>query len=437
MQIKSFVAILICTASFNAFAFKPFVVRDIEVIGLQRVDLGAVYTYLPVTVGERVTQDRVPQIIRALFRSGSFEVVEVNRKGNTLIINVLERPTIADIEIDGNKDIKTEQLKEAMKGSGIAPGEVLNPSVLEQIQQELERQYYSYGKYGVKVKYETIRLARNRVRIKIDVKEGDAAVIKQINIVGNKAFSESELLDQFTLTTGGWLSWFTDDNQYAKEKLSGDLEILRSFYQDRGYVKFQIESTQVSITPDKKGIYITINVNEGQVYKVDKILFSGNLVLKEDYLRRLVPLKKGDNFSGSAVTFAEEAISRSLGFEGYAFSKINPLPEVNEKNKTVTMRFYIDPGKRTYVNRINFSGNEKTDDHVLRREMRLMEGGKMSTAAVERSKLRLERLTFIESVVVETPPVAGSEDSGGAERSRSHRARRANVWRSARSRALG
>ncbi|MEM9100792.1 MAG: outer membrane protein assembly factor BamA [Pseudomonadota bacterium] len=403
-------ALLLGSLPFTAAAFEPFVVKEIDIVGLQRVDVGVVHTELPIKVGERVTETRIPKIIRSLFKTGAFEIVEVNREGSKLIINVSERPTIASIDIEGNNDIKTDDLLAAMESSGISDGEVLNPAILEQIQQELERQYYSYGKYGVKVSYKTVRLARNRVRINIKVFEGDAAVIKKINIVGNKVYSEEDLLSQFELTTGNWLSFFTDDNQYAKEKLSGDLETLRSYYHDRGYVKFQIVSTQVSITPDKEGIYITININEGDIYKVSDIKFSGDLILSEPFLKRMVPLNVGDTYSGAAISYAEETIGKALGFEGYAFANISPIPEIDEETKQVSIVFFIDPGKRTYVNRINFSGNEKTQDQVLRREMRLMEGGKLSTSAVERSKMRLERLPFVEQVSVETPAVQGTDD---------------------------
>lgn len=387
-----------------------FEITDIKVIGLQRVELGTFFTFLNIRVGETIDASRIPTIIRGIYQSGSFDDIEIMHDGGTMYINVVERPTIATLVFDGNSAIKTEQLESGLKSSGLAKGEVLDPALLANVGQDIERQYFSYGKYSARVKHKIVRLPRNRVDIRFDIVEGDAALIKKINIVGNETFEEEEILKQFELSTGGWLSVFTDDNQYAKEKLSGDLETLESFYLDRGYLKMQIVSTQVAITPQRDAVYITINIDEGDKYKVKELKFTGDTIIAEDTIRAVIPIKDGDTYSGAIVTYAEETITRLLGYRGYAFPNIQTLPDIDEKNKEVTLTIYIDPSKRTYINRINFSGNMKTNDNVLRREMRLMESGTMSTDLVERSKLRLERLAYLEEVNVETPKVAGTDD---------------------------
>ena len=389
---------------------KSFVISDIKVAGLQRVEIGTFYTYLNIRVGERIDEVRIPSIIRGIYQSGSFDDIEIMHDGSTMIINVAERPTIANLTFEGNSAIKTEDLERGLKSSGLAKGEVLDPALLSNVSQDLERQYFSYGKYSVKVKHKIIRLPRNRVNIRFDIAEGEAALIKKINIVGNSIFEEEEILEQFELTTGGWLSFFSDDDQYAKEKLSGDIETLSSFYMDRGYLKMEIVSTQVAITPERDAVYITINIDEGEKYTVKELKFTGDTILNEETLRNVVPIKDGDTYSGAIVTYAEETITSLLGYRGYAFPNIQTLPSVDEENKEVTLTIFIDPSKRTYINRINFAGNMITDDNVLRREMRLLESGTMSTDLVERSKLRLERLPYLEEVNVETPKVSGTDD---------------------------
>lgn len=391
-------------------AIEPFTVKEIQVQGLQRVELGTFFTYLPIKVGEVMDDVRAPMVIRGIFKSGSFEEIELARSGNILIILLKERPIISNLTFEGNKAIKTKDLEKGLKEQGVSKGEVLDPSFLEKLKLELEKQYFSGGKYGVKISYTVNNLPRNRVNIQYKIKEGDAAKISAINIVGNNKFTDEELLEPFELTTGGWFSWFTDDDQYAKEKLGGDLEKLESFYQDRGYLKFNIVSTQVSITPEKDAIYITINVDEGEKYTVSKVSFAGKLVLNKPYLKLLAPIKEHDTYSGAVVTFSEENISRALGQRGYAFANVNTIPTINEKNHTVDLSIFIDPGKRTYIRRISFAGNEKTNDHVLRREMRLMESSALSTDLVERSKSRLERLPYFEEVDSDTKPVAGEDD---------------------------
>lgn len=387
-----------------------FIVEEIKVEGLQRMELGTFFNMLPLQVGERLEPSRVPTIIRTLFSAENFDDIRVLRDGNVLFIDVVERPTISDITIDGNKDIKTEQILEVMKHSGFAKGEVYNPAAIRNIVDGMQEQYFSHGKYSVNIKNTVIRRSRNRVLIQFDVNEGEPARIQSINIVGNQLFSDEELLNQFELSTGGWLSVFTSDDQYAREKLSGDLETLRSYYLDRGYLKFNAASTQVAISPDRKGMFITINVTEGEKFEVSKISFSGDMILTEQRLKQLMPLTQGETYSAAAISFAEEQIKQNLGYFGYAFAKVTSVPNVKPGTNKVDLNIFIDPGKKVYVNRINFTGNETTNDRVLRREARIMEGGALSTAQVERTKILLQRLTYLEEVEVETPKIEDKED---------------------------
>ncbi|MBV1911130.1 MAG: outer membrane protein assembly factor BamA [Kangiellaceae bacterium] len=387
-----------------------FLVEDIKVEGLQRMELGTFFNMLPLQVGERLEPSRVPTIIRTLFSAENFDDIRVFRDGKKLVIDVVERPTISEITIDGNHDIKTEQILDAMKGAGFAKGEIYNPSAIKEIIGGMEEQYFSHGKYSVKITNKVVRRSRNRVMIQFDVNEGEPAKIESIKIVGNSLFEDEELLNQFEITSGGWFSFITSDDQYAREKLSGDLEILRSYYLDRGYLKFNVTSTQVAISPDRKGIFITINVTEGEKYEVSKIAFNGDLVLTEKRLKQLMPLTTGDTYSAAAISFAEEQIKQNLGHFGYAFANVTSVPSVKPGENKVDINLYVDPGKKVYVNRINFTGNETTNDRVLRREARLMEGGALSTAQVDRTKIRLQRLTFVEEVEVETPKMEDKED---------------------------
>jgi len=394
----------------ESFVSGGFVVEEIKVEGLQRMELGTFFNMLPLQVGEKLELSRIPIIIRTLFSAENFDDIRVFKDGNVLLIDVVERPTISEITIDGNKDIKTEQILEVMKQSGFAKGEVYNPSAIKNIIGGMQDQYFSHGKYSVKITNKVIRRSRNRVLVQFTVNEGEPAKIQSINLVGNHLFPDDEILDQFELTTGGWLSVFTSDDQYGKEKLSGDLETLRSYYLDRGYLKFNVASTQVAISPDRKGMYITINVAEGEKFEVAKIVFSGDLILTEERLKQLMPLTKGDTYSAAAVSFAEEQIKQNLGFYGYAFAKVSSIPSVKPGSNKVDLNISIDPGKKVYVNRINFTGNETTNDQVLRREARLMEGGALSTSQVERTKILLQRLTYIEEVEVETPKIEDKDD---------------------------
>lgn len=388
-----------------------FVVRDIQVEGLQRISAGTVFNYLPVQVGSTISEKDYPEIIRALFRTGFFTDVNLERKGEVLVITVVERPAIAEVTITGNRDISTEDLKKALTGVGLAEGRVFDRALLDKVEQELLQQYYSRGRYGVQINSQVRPLERNRVAVTIEISEGAVASIRQITIVGNKAFTEKELLSQLQSSTGGWFSFFTKDDQYSRQKLAGDIETLRSFYLDRGYLKFDVNSTQVSITPDKKDVYITLNITEGEPYTVEDIQLTGNFGgVAEPDLRKLIALQPGETFSRAKLTETAKAIGERLGEDGYAFANVNAVPRVNDETRQVDLNFVVDAGKRVYVRRINFQGNIKTQDEVLRREMRQTEGSWFSTKDIERSRTRLQRLDYLESVNVETPAVPGTTD---------------------------
>lgn len=408
-------AVVLCVTALQAPPVQaaddaPFTVRDIRLSGLQRISPGAVLIALPLRVGDRFDPQRSDAIIRALFKTEFFSDVQLGRDGDVLVINVVERPSIAELNLTGNKDIKTEDLQKGLREAGLATGRVFVPSALDQLRQELQRQYYANGKYGMKVDTDVTDLPRNRVRIDIKITEGDVARIRQINIVGNEVFDDETLRNTFKLSTPNLISFITGNDKYSRQKLAGDLENLHAYYLDRGYLDFDIKSTQVAITPDKQEIYITINVTEGQQYTVDEVKLSGNLVVEPEELVRLVKLRPGDTFSRKKMTETSDAISERLGEAGYAFANVNPSPDIDQKNATARLTFFVDPGKRAYVRRISFAGNEKTADEVMRREMRQLEAATFSSKAVERSRVRLERLGFFEEVTVETPAVPGSPD---------------------------
>ncbi len=404
------VLVLGTLASRAAMAGGEFIVDDIQVKGLQRISAGTVYNYLPVNIGDTFTEEKQGAAIRALFNTGFFKDIVLEREGNTLVVEVVERPSVAKIAIEGNKDIKKEDLTEALKKIGLTEGKTYNKQMLDKVEQELRRQYFSHGKYGLKIKTEVTELSRNRVAIKIEITEGKVAKIKQINVVGNHAFSTEVLRKEFELSATNFLSFYSKDDQYSKQKLSADLEKLRSYYLDRGYINFSIESTQVDITADKKEIYITINVKEGEVYTLDKVKLTGELIVSPEDLLKLVRVGPGEIFSRKNATETSKAISDRLGNDGYMFANVNMVPEINDAAKTVTMTFFVDPGKRVYVRRINVKGNTKTRDEVIRREMRQMESSWAASNKIERSKTRLERLGFFEEVGVETPAVVGAGD---------------------------
>jgi outer membrane protein insertion porin family len=387
-----------------------FVVGDIRVEGLQRISEGTVYNYLPVNIGDRLDQRRVQEAIRALFGTGFFSDVEVRRDGETLVVVVRERPSIESFEITGNKDIKTEDLEKSLRSVGLATGKTFDRSVLEEVQGYLTDQYFSRGKYAVRIDPTVEEVPGNKVRIKIEVVEGKRARIRQINLVGNTAYDDEELLEAFELRTPNWLSWYRQDDRYSRESLQGDIETLQSWYQDRGYANFEVESTQVAIAPEKDDIFITINLREGEVYKVGEVKLAGTMKVPEAELQRLLLVQPGQTYSRKTITQTQELLSFRLGVEGYAFAKIDPVPQADEENKTVNLTFFVDPGNRAYVRRINFINTSAIDDEVLRREMRQMEGSYLSNALLERSKERLQRLPYIEKVEFESTPVPGTPD---------------------------
>jgi outer membrane protein insertion porin family len=389
-----------------AWALEPFVVQDIEFIGLQRISLGTAFNYLPTKVGESFDRNKASEVIRSLYRTGFFEDIQLTRDANILKIHVEERPSIAKIEVFGNEELDTEELDTALKQIGLTEGRVFNRTLLDQIEQELHRQYFSLGKYGVKITTTLNELERNRIEIGIDIDEGEAAKIRQINIVGATAFEESRLLDSFELRTPGMWA----DGKYAKQALLGDLEKLRSYYLDRGYIHFSIDSTPVSITPDKRDVYITINVTEGVQYHIREVRLAGDFVVPESELRALLTIKPGDVFSRGIVGEISNNISNRLGVDGYAFANVNAVPDIDEEARTIGLTFFIEPGNRVYVRRINITGNTKTRDDVVRREIRQMEGGWLSTPLVDRSKIRLQKLGFFDTVNVEMAPVEDAAD---------------------------
>ena len=387
-----------------------FTVGDIRVEGLQRISEGTVFNYLPVNIGDHLDGQRIGEAMRALYATGFFRDVELRRDGNTLLVVVIERPSIAKFEIKGNKDIKTEDLQKSLRNVGLATGKTFDRSVLDEVKQYLTDQYFSRGKYAVRVDTKITELPGNKVDVIVDIKEGKRAKIEMINLVGNTKFKEKDVLEDFELHTPNWLSWYKQDDRYSRESLTGDLEKLRSYYMDRGYANFQIESTQVTIAPEKDDMYITVNVNEGDVFKVSEIKLAGTMVVPESELRRLLLIKPGDIFSRKAVTSSQQLMSYRLGADGYAFAKIDPVPTPDNDKKTVSITFFIEPGNRVYVRHINFNNITAINDETLRREMRQLEGGWLSNSAIERSKERLQRLPYVEKVEFETKPVAGSAD---------------------------
>ena len=403
-------AFLLLTVLRTAAAADAFVVKDIRLEGLQRITAGTVFNYLPIKVGDTVDGTRTAGALRALFGTGFFRDVRLERDGETLVVSVAERPSIGSIEFTGNEELKTENLLSALEQMGFAQGRVFNRSTFDQVKQELHRTYFAAGKYGARVTGTVTPLERNRIAVNFEISEGVAATIRQINIVGNAEFEDDDLLDDFELDTTGFFSFITRSDRYSKPKLAADLETLRSFYLDQGFINFTIDSTQVSITPDKKDVHITINITEGGRYVVGNIYLQGALVVPEEELFGLVTVVQGDVFSRKQVTETARRIGNRLGTEGYSFANVNAVPEIDDAEKSVDLTYFVDPGKRVYARRINFKGNAKTRDEVLRREMRQMESGWISTAAVDRSRVRLNRLGFFESVNVETTAVPGAAD---------------------------
>ncbi|MEH6503641.1 MAG: outer membrane protein assembly factor BamA [Cycloclasticus sp.] len=404
----SLIVTLFCSSL--VYAADSFVIKDIRINGLQRITAGAVFNGISVKVGEGFDDERSEDVIRELFQMGFFSDVNVDQDVDALIINVKERPAITSIDIEGNDDIETEKLLEAFKDVGMTVGRVFNPLVLDKVKNELLQQYYNNGKYSAEVESKVTTLERNRVAVLITVVEGSASSIKKINIVGNNAFSDEEVLAGFELTGPTLFSFYTNSNQYSKQKLSADLERLNSFYQDRGHINFKVESTQVSISPDKNGIYITVNIDEGKVHTVSEVKLAGELILSPDKLIPFVVVQPGDIFSRKKATQTSKNITTLLGHEGHSFANVNMIPEIDAATSTVKVTFFVDPGKRVYVRRVIMEGNSKTRDEVLRREVRQMEAAPISTLEVERSKSRLSRLGHFDEVGVETPAVPGTTD---------------------------
>jgi len=394
-----------------SMAAGDFVVKDMRVEGLQRISEGTVFNYLPINVGDTVDSVRIGEAIRSLYGQSLFDDIEIRREEDTLIIVVKERPSIESFAIDGNKDIKTEDLMESLRGVGLARGRTFDRSVLDNVEMFLREQYYDRGKYGVEIITDVQDRPNNTVRIKIDVKEGERAKIRQVNIVGNDTFDEADIRSDFTLDTANWLSWIRQDDRYAKEALEGDLEILRSFYMDRGYADFRVDSTQVAISPNKKDIFVTINVREGDVYTISDVKLVGDLVVSEVFLRSQILAQPGSVFNQNLLTITADRMQFLFGAEGYANAEIEPVPELDREKKEAAVTFYINPQSRVYVRNINFNGISEVEDEVLRRELRQMEGSYLSNSLMDRSKILLQRLPYIEpGVDYRTIPVPGSPD---------------------------
>jgi outer membrane protein insertion porin family len=403
-------AIFLLAVARPAWAFDPFVVRDIRVEGIQRIEAGTVFSYLPLKVGETVTNEKAAAAIRALFATGFFRDVRMEVQGGVLIVTVEERPAIASIDFVGMKEFEKDKVKTGLRDVGFQEGRIFDRSLLDQAEQELKRQYLTRGKYGVEITTTVTPVDRNRVAINFNINEGEAAKIKQINIVGHEAFSEEELVGRFQLRTPGWFTWYTKNDQYSRQKLQADLESLRSFYLNRGYIEFNIESTQVSITPDRRDIYITVNIAEGEIYTVSGVKMGGELLVPEEQLRSLIAIMPGEPFSREKLTESSKKISDRLGQDGYAFANVNATPQVDKDKRTVSFTFLIDPGRRVYVRRINVVGNSRTRDEVVRREMRQLEGSYFDSQKVQLSKQRIDRIGYFSEVEVETPAVAGTTD---------------------------
>lgn len=391
-------------------AAQPFQVEEIRVEGVQRVPVGTVLNYLPIRIGETVEDARIAEAIRSLYKTGFFQDVQIGRDGNVLLVEVVERPSIASIDVRGNKAIPSDDLLKSLADVGFAEGQVFNRFVLSDVERELRRLYESRGQYDTRVSSTVSPLPRNRVGVRIDINESKPARIREIFFVGNKTYSESRLRKLFELGPKRWYHFLSSRDQYAREKLAADLERLQSFYQNQGYINFAITSTQVSITPDRQGIYITVNLAEGERYQIGDIGLAGDLVVGEEALRPLLVGAKGDTYARKDITDSVNRIRDRLGEEGYAFANVNVVPELNDEQHTVDLTYFIDPGKRVLVRRINVFGNERTRDEVVRRELRQMEGAWLSTAALQRSRQRLQRLGFFDDVNIETPQVPGEAD---------------------------
>ena len=415
MKKRLLLLVLSSLVSLPSQAFEPFQVKDIRVEGIQRTEAGTVFSYLPIKIGDTVNADRVTAAVKALYATGFFKDVKLEADGNVLVVLIEERPAIAQIEITGSKEFDAKQLKEGLKQVGLAESRIFDRALLERAERELKSQYISRGKYGVQITTTITPLERNRVALNFDISEGEVAKIRGINVVGNKVFKDTDLLDEFVLRTPGWLTWYSKNDQYSKPKLQADLENLRSFYLNQGYLEFTIDSTQVSITPDKKDIFITVNLTEGKKFRVAEVKLAGELIVPEAELTKLIKLKPGEVFSRERLTESTKLIQDRLGNEGYAFASINPVPEINREKDEVTFTLYVDPGRRVYVRRIGIVGNTNTRDEVVRREMRQLESGWYNTEKLNRSKQRVDKLGYFSDVQVDTPAVPGTTDQVDVE----------------------
>lgn len=393
-----------------ALAFDPFTIKDIRVEGIQRTEAGTVFSYLPVKVGDTMTDEKAADAVKALFATGFFKDVRLEIDNGVLVVLLEERPAIAAIDFVGLKAFDKEQLRKGLRDVGLAESRIFDRALVERAEQELKRQYLSQGYYAVQITTTVTPLERNRVGINFNIDEGEIAKIRQINIIGSNSFKEGDLLDLFVLQTPGWFTWYTKNDQYSKQKLSGDLETLRSYYLDRGYLEFNIESTQVSISRDKQDIYITINVTEGEKYSVSSVKLAGDLLLPEDELKKLIKIRPGETYSREKLSETTKAIAEHLGNEGHAFANVNAAPETDKDKHQVAFTIYVDPGRRVYVRRINVTGNTRTRDEVVRREMRQMESSWYDGDKINKSRTRVDRLGYFDEVTVETPAVAGVTD---------------------------
>ena len=387
-----------------------FTVGNIKVEGLQRISPGTVFNYLPINIGDELTPAKIRRAIEALYATGFFRDIEMRRRGNTLIVVVMERPSIESFQVTGNKAIKTKNLMKSLRNVGLAPGKIFNRSVLTEVTGYLNHMYYSRGKYGVRINTKVIPQTDNRVKIKIKIDEGSRAVIRSIDIVGDTRYPQARILKHFHLKTPGWLSWYDDDDRYSRASLKGDLERLRNFYMDRGYANFEIRSTQVQISPDRKNIYININIKQGEVYRISKVKLAGTFVVPERQLERLVQAHPGEVFDRALISNTQKLIEDRLGEYGYAFAKVDPVPTPNNKTHQVELTFFVDPGDRVYVRRITFSGETAINDKVLRRELHQLEGGWLSNVSLERGKQFIERLPYVKGVTYSKHRVPGSPD---------------------------
>ena len=402
--------LLALAMSAAAQTFKPFVIKDIRLEGVQRTEPGTVFNYLPVKVGETMTEAKAQKALRALFATGFFKDVRLEVDKDVLVVIVDERPAVAQVDISGAKEFSADKLKEVLREQGLAEGRIFDRAVLDKAELELKREYLARGLYGAQIQSTVTPLERNRVAINIAVTEGEVATIHSINIVGAHAFPEKELLGLFVLRTSGWLTWYTKHDQYSRQRLAGDLETLRSYYLNRGYLDFKIDSTQVSITPDKRDIYITVNVTEGEKYTVSDVKLAGQMIVPEAELRKLIKIKPGDVFSREVLTETTKAITERLGNDGYAFANANAVPEIDKAKRTVAFTILIDPGRRVYVRRILVSGNTRTRDEVVRREMRQLEGAYYDASKIQLSRRRIDRTGYFSEATVNTTPVEGSTD---------------------------